>query len=143
MPVLIPILFSLCDSDSVWRFQLKLLSPIFECVQYYYMTWSSPMREGLDNEVDILKTQSTHYCESKVVCSTKPTLHLIYIRLVQTGFVGFQCFNPYCWYSLKNTSNIPIDNGSSVNRIQATVPLTGQGFGVIFLRGHISLKNRS
>jgi hypothetical protein len=30
-----------------------------------------------------------------------------------------------------------------INRIQATVPLTGQGFGVIFLRGHISLKNRS
>jgi hypothetical protein len=70
MPVLITILFPLCDSDFVWRFQLKL-SPIFECVQYYYMTWSSPMREGLDNEVDILKTQSMRYCESKVACFWK------------------------------------------------------------------------
>jgi hypothetical protein len=31
----------------------------------------------------------------------------------------------------------------AVNRIRATVPLTGQTFGVIFLRGHISLKNRT
>jgi hypothetical protein len=31
----------------------------------------------------------------------------------------------------------------AINRIQATAPLTGQGFGVFFLRGHISLKNRS
>jgi hypothetical protein len=30
-----------------------------------------------------------------------------------------------------------------INRIRATVPLTGQAFGVIFLGGHISLKNRS
>jgi hypothetical protein len=32
---------------------------------------------------------------------------------------------------------------SVVNRIPVTVPLTGQLLGVIFLRGHISLKNRS
>ncbi|MGK3739989.1 MAG: hypothetical protein ACI90V_006837, partial [Bacillariaceae sp.] len=30
-----------------------------------------------------------------------------------------------------------------LNRTPVTVPLTGQLFGVIFLRGHISLKNRS
>jgi hypothetical protein len=30
-----------------------------------------------------------------------------------------------------------------LNRIRATVPLTGQGFGVLFLGGHISLKNRT
>ena len=30
-----------------------------------------------------------------------------------------------------------------INRIGATVPLTGQGFGVLFLGGHISPKNRS
>jgi hypothetical protein len=36
-----------------------------------------------------------------------------------------------------------IDLASAVNRIQATVPLTGQAFWVIFLRGHISLKNRT
>jgi hypothetical protein len=41
-----------------------------------------------------------------------------------------------------------IDNGSmtnmiDVNRIPVTVPLTGQLFGVIFLGGHISLKNRT
>jgi hypothetical protein len=74
----------------------------------------------------------------------------------------------------KKTSNIPVDNGSSLNipitmkiialtnitlietsvlllylllyylifnRIQAMVPLTAPLFGVIFLRGHISLKN--
>jgi hypothetical protein len=29
------------------------------------------------------------------------------------------------------------------NRIQAIIPLTGLAFGVFFLRGHISLKNRS
>jgi hypothetical protein len=32
---------------------------------------------------------------------------------------------------------------AEVNRTPVTVPLTGQLFGVIFLRGHISLKNRS
>jgi hypothetical protein len=32
---------------------------------------------------------------------------------------------------------------SKLNRIGATVPLTGQAFGVFFLRGHISLKNRT
>jgi hypothetical protein len=30
-----------------------------------------------------------------------------------------------------------------INRIQATAPLTGQAFEVFFLRGCISLKNRS
>jgi hypothetical protein len=34
-------------------------------------------------------------------------------------------------------------NGPGINRIRATVPLTGQAFGVIFLRGRISLKNRT
>jgi hypothetical protein len=44
---------------------------------------------------------------------------------------------------LKNKSNIPVDNGSSLNRTPAMAPILGPLFWVLFLGGHISLKNRS
>jgi hypothetical protein len=53
-----------------------------------------------------------------------------WFRSVWYIFMYLWCVLIFCSYIL-------------VNRIQATVPLTGQTFGVFFLRGCFSLKNRT
>jgi hypothetical protein len=43
-----------------------------------------------------------------------------------------------------NVASSPVPRDiNNINRIQAMVPLTAPLFGVLFLRGHISLKNRT
>jgi hypothetical protein len=62
------------------------------------------------------------------------------VELVQKVSIFNTCYLSQKWRRPCNRAQPHI---FLVNRIQATAPLTGQDFGVFFLRGCISLKNRS
>jgi hypothetical protein len=54
--------------------------------------------------------------------------------------VDCPCFESWPWTKRMYSKKM---NGPGINSFPVTVPLTGQLFGVIFLGGHISLKNRT
>jgi hypothetical protein len=99
--------------------------------QFSILAWANTHPE----DRDYLNKNNAYFWPKLNACKNKPDARLV---------IETEMFQPLLRRNPKLINCLHDElKETIVNRIQAIIPLTGLAFGVIFLRGHISLKNRS